>query len=97
MIHFLIFGGCVSSFSVFFKTIQQTFDSTAADVAWLPAILSFVMFMIGNPSNWSRTFNPINNNNNNNHYCYYRNHYHHCNCDNCGRVHEESFARISYL
>ena len=51
MIQFLVVGGCVSSFGVFFKTIQVNFDSTAADVAWLPAILSFVAFIIGKLSN----------------------------------------------
>ena len=51
MIHFLVVGGCVSSFGVFFKTIKETFDSTAADVAWLQAILTFVAFMTGKSSN----------------------------------------------
>ena len=51
MIHFLVIGGCVSSFGVFFKTIQETFDCMASDVAWIPAILTFVMFMTGKPSN----------------------------------------------
>ena len=50
-IHFLVVGGCVSSFGVFFKIIQETFDSTASDVAWIPAIMTFVAFMTGKPSN----------------------------------------------
>ena len=49
MIHFLVIGGCVSSFGVFFKKIQETFDCTASKVARIPAILAFVAFMTGKP------------------------------------------------
>ena len=51
MIHFLVIGGCVRSFGVFFKKIQETFDCTASKVAWISAILAFVAFMTGKPSN----------------------------------------------
>ena len=86
MIHFLVVGGCVSSFGVFFKKIQENYDCTASDVAWIPAIMTFVTFMTGKPSNLSNTFIPITNNNSNYHY-YYR-HHHHSNCNNCGQFHE---------
>ena len=66
MIHFLVIGGCVSSFGVFFKTLQETFDSTASDVAWIPAIMISVALMAGKRSNLSNTFILINNSNNNN-------------------------------
>ncbi|KAK2163376.1 hypothetical protein NP493_1467g00024 [Ridgeia piscesae] len=59
MIHFLVVGGCVSSFGVFFKTIQDTYVCTASDVAWIPAIMAFVAFMTVPPANLlSSRFGP---------------------------------------
>ena len=97
MIHVHVVGGCFRSFGVSFKTNLENYDCTASDVAWIPAIMAFVAFMTGKPSNRSNTFIPISNNNSNNNHYYYHHHHHHGICNNCGRFHEEYLARIFYL
>ena len=46
-VHFVVLGGCVFSFGVYFKPIQERFNATAAEVAWMPAVMSCTALLIG--------------------------------------------------
>ena len=52
LVQCLIIGGCVDSFGVLYTTIQQRFDASAIQVAWIPATMSFLYLITGNYDKW---------------------------------------------
>ena len=49
MVNFAIVGGCTWSFGILLPEISERFNASATQVAWLPAIASFIRLFIGMP------------------------------------------------
>ena len=49
-IHFVLVGGCINTFGLFFKPIQERFDGSAAETTWIAATMHFVGFLMGESS-----------------------------------------------
>ena len=46
-IHLVLVGGCVNTFGLFFKPIQERFDTSATATTWIAATMQSVGFLTG--------------------------------------------------
>ncbi|KAI0220545.1 Monocarboxylate transporter 7, partial [Lamellibrachia satsuma] len=51
MVNFLVVGCCVRSFGIFFELVQERYRASAAEIAWIPAIVGSVALFSAMPAN----------------------------------------------
>ena len=47
MVNFLVVGCCIRSFGIFFELVQERYRASAAEIAWIPAIVGSVPLFSG--------------------------------------------------
>ena len=49
-IHLVVVGGCINTFGLFFKPIQERFDASATETTWIAATMQSVSLFMGESS-----------------------------------------------